>query len=52
MMSISLCKSCGVHLHNIQYQHQEDMDRVVEQLREQGLLFCEENEGVLQSCKE
>ena len=36
----------GVHLHNIQYQHQEDIQRVVEQLREQGLLFCEENEGV------
>lgn len=42
----------GVHLHNIQYQHQEDMERVVEQLREQGLLFCEENEGVLPSGKE
>lgn len=36
----------GVHLHNIQYQHQEDIQRVVEQLCEQGLLFCEENEGV------
>ena len=36
----------GVHLHNIQYQHQEDIQRVVEQLRKQGLLFCEENEGV------
>ena len=36
----------GGHLHNIQYQHQEDIQRVVEQLREQGLLFCEENEGV------
>lgn len=31
----------GVHLHTIQFQHEEDFERVVSRLREEGILFSE-----------
>ena len=31
----------GVHLHTIQFQHEEDFERVVSCLREEGILFSE-----------
>ncbi len=31
----------GVHLHTIQFQHEDDLTRVLEQLKEAGLLFSE-----------
>ena len=35
----------GVHLHTIQYSHEEDFARVLAQLREHGLLFEQNDEG-------
>ena len=31
----------GVHLHTIQYQHEDDFHRVMEQLEKEGILFVE-----------
>lgn len=31
----------GVHLHTIQYQHEDDFQRVIEQLKQEGILFVE-----------
>lgn len=31
----------GVHLHTIQFHHEEDFDRVVTKLQEEGILFSE-----------